>query len=140
MDRLEGAMEDETEESSSTYDESSADNECKGTDINEETWYQEPPKKRTHHLVAGGRKVHVDDTMNLSATDTEASTAEDWKQVLEEFEDENDCKSSIDGSDGSETNDERWTVPRIVSTAKATKIRPDEHWNCVVGISSIFQV
>ena len=34
---LEGGMESETEGSSSTYDESCADNECKGTDINGET-------------------------------------------------------------------------------------------------------
>ena len=47
MDRLEGAMETETEGSSSAYDESYADNECKGTDINGETLYQEPSKKES---------------------------------------------------------------------------------------------
>ena len=71
--------------------------------------------------------------MDLSAPDTEVSTAGDWKQALEEFEDENNCDNSSDDSDGSETIDERWTVPRIASTAKATKTRPDEHRNCVVG-------
>ena len=55
------------------------------------------------------------------------------RAVLEEFEDENDCKNSIDDSDGSETNDESCTVPRTACIAKATKVRPDEHWNCVVG-------
>ena len=76
--------------------------------------------------------MHVDDTMDLSGPDTEVLTAEDWKQALEEFEDENECENSSDDSDGSETNDVRCTVPRTASTAKATKIRPDEHWNCVV--------
>ena len=38
MDRLESAMEHETEESSSACDESYADNECKGTDINVCRW------------------------------------------------------------------------------------------------------
>ena len=143
MDRLEGAMEHETDESSSAYDESSAAydessavNEFKGTDINGETLDQEPSKKRAwtaHHVFAGGRQVHFDDTMDFSAPDTEVSTAGDWKQALEEFEDENDCENSSDDSDVSEPNDERCTVPRIASTAKATKIRPDEHWNCVVG-------
>ena len=71
--------------------------------------------------------------MDLSAPDTEVSTTGDWKQALEEFEDENDCENSSDDSDGSETTDERSTVPRIASTAKATKIRLDEHWNCVIG-------
>ena len=33
----------------------------------------------------------------------------------------------------SETNDVRCTVKSTASTAKGTKIRPDEHWNCVVG-------
>ena len=37
VDRFEGGMENETEESSSAYDESYADNECKETDINGET-------------------------------------------------------------------------------------------------------
>ena len=46
MDRLEGAMEEYTESSSSTCDESYADNECMGTDINGETLYQEPSKKK----------------------------------------------------------------------------------------------
>ena len=46
VDCLEGAMEHETEGSCSSYDESCADNECKGTDINGETLYQEPSKKR----------------------------------------------------------------------------------------------
>ena len=136
VDRLEGDVEHETEKSSSAYDESYADNECEGTDINGETLYQEPSKKRAwiaHHLFAGGRQVHVDDTMDLSAPDTEVATAGDWMQALEEFEDENDCENSSDDSDGSETNDVRCTVPRTASTAKATKIRPDEHWNCVVG-------
>ena len=50
--------------------------------------------------------MHVDDTMDLSAPDTEVSTTGDWKQALEEFEDENDCENSSDDSDGSETNDE----------------------------------
>ena len=80
MDRLEGGMESETEGSSSTYDEFYADNECKGTDINGETLYQEPSQKRAwtaHHVFTGGRQVHVDDTMDLSAPDTEVSTAED---------------------------------------------------------------
>ena len=73
MDRLEGAMEHETEESSSACDGSYADNECKGTDINGETLHQEASKKRgwtAHHVFAGGRQVHFDDTMNLSAPDT----------------------------------------------------------------------
>ena len=39
-DRLEGAM--EHEESFLPFDKSYADNECKGTDINEETLCQEP--------------------------------------------------------------------------------------------------
>ena len=73
MDRLEGAMEHETEESSSACDGSYGDNECKGTDINGETLHQEASKKRgwtAHHVFAGGRQVHFDDTMNLSAPDT----------------------------------------------------------------------
>ena len=73
MDRLEGAMEEYTESSSSTCDESYADNECMGTDINGETLYQEPSKKKAwtvHHVFAGGRQVHFDDTMDLSAPDT----------------------------------------------------------------------
>jgi len=124
MDRLEDAMEDETEESSSTYDESYADNQCKGFDINGETLYQEPSKRRAwnaHHLIAAGRRVHFDDTIDFSAPDTEVSTAENWKQALEEFEDENDCKNNRDDSDGNETNDERCTVPRTACIAKATK-------------------
>ena len=71
---------------SSAYDESYADNECKGTDINGETLYQEPSKKRAwnaHHLFPGGQQVHIEDTMDLSAPDTGASTAGDWKQALE---------------------------------------------------------
>ena len=46
MDRLGGGMEQETEGSSSACDESYAENECKGPDINGETLYQEPSKKR----------------------------------------------------------------------------------------------
>jgi len=143
VDRFEGGMENETEESASAHDESYADNECKGTDINGETSYQEPSKKRAWiapHLCAGGRQVHVDETMDLSVPDTEVSTTGDWKQALEEFEDGSDCENSSDDSDGSETNDERCTVPRIASTAKATKMRPDEHWNCVVGTARFAQV
>ena len=67
--------------------------------------------------------MHFDDTI-------EVWTIGDWKQALEELEDENDCENRSDDSDGSETNDERRTVACI---AKATKTRPDEHWNCVVG-------
>ena len=77
--------------------------------------------------------MHVDDTMDLSATDTEVSTTGDWKQALEEFEDENDRENSSDDSDGSERNDARCTAPRTACIAKTTKIRRDEHWNCVVG-------
>ena len=44
---------------------------------------------------------------------------------------ENDCKNSSDGSDGNETNDERCTAPCTACIAKATKTRPDQHWNCV---------
>ena len=135
MDRLEDAMEDETESSSSTYDESYADNECKGTDINGETLCQEPSRKRAwnaHHLFPGGQQVHIEDTMDLSASDTGVSTAGDWKQALDEFEDENDCENSSDDGDGNETNDERCTVRRTACIAKATKTRADEHWNCVV--------
>ena len=84
--------------------------------------------------------MHVDDTMDLSAPDTEFSTTGDWKQAVEEFEDENDCENSSGDSDGSETNDERCTVPRIASTAKATKIRPDEYWNCVVGTARFSKI
>ena len=67
--------------------------------------------------------MHFDDMI-------EVWTIGDWKQALEEFEDENDCENRSDDSDGSETNDERRTVACI---AKATKTRPDEDWNCVVG-------
>ena len=132
-DRLQDALEDETESSSSAYDESFAENECKGTDIDGETSYQEPSKKRAlnaHHLFAGGRQVHFDDTMQVC-------TIGNWKQALEEFEDESNCENS---SDGSETSGERCTVACIASTAKATKTRPDEHWNCVVGTARLFQV
>ena len=73
--------------------------------------------------------MHVDVTIGLSAPNTEVLTAEDWKQALEESEDENDCENSSDDSDGSGTTVVRCTVPRTASTAKATK---DEHWNCVV--------
>ena len=69
--------------------------------------------------------MHVDVTIGLL-------TAEDWKQALGKFEDENDCENSSDDSGGSETNDVRCTGPHTASTAKATKKRPDEHWNCVV--------
>ena len=86
-----------------------------------------------HHSLASGRQVHVNDTMDLSAPDTEVSTTGGWKQALEEFEDENDCENSSDDSDGSETNDARCTMPRTACIAKATKIRPDEHWYCVIG-------
>ena len=129
IDRLEDGLEDETESSSSACDESYAENECKGTDINGETLYQEPSKRRAwnaHHLFAGGRHVHFDDTI-------EVWTIGDWKQALEEFDDENDCENSSDDSDGTGTNDERCTVPPFVCIAKATKTRRDEHWNCVVG-------
>jgi len=118
MDGIEDAMEDETESSSYTYEESYAENECEGTDINGETLYLEASRKRAwnaHHLFAGGRQVHFDDT-------TEVWTIGDWKQVL------------------SETDDERCTVACIASTAKATKTRPDEHWNCVTGTARLFQV
>ena len=37
--------------------------------------------------------MHVDATIGLL-------TAEDWKQGLEKFEDENDCENSSDDSDG----------------------------------------
>ena len=37
--------------------------------------------------------------LDLSAPDTEVSTAGVWKQALEEFEDENDCENSSDDSD-----------------------------------------
>ena len=74
--------EHEPEDSSSTHDDSYADNECKDTDINEKTLFQESSKKRAwiaHHLFAGGRQVHIDDTLDLSAPDKEVSTAGDWK-------------------------------------------------------------
>ena len=77
--------------------------------------------------------MHFDVTMDFPAPDTEVSTAGDWKQALEEFEDENDCENSSDDSDGNETNDERCTVPRTACIAKAMEARADEHWNCVVG-------
>ena len=123
MDWLEDGLEDETESSSSACDESYAENECKGTDINGETLYQEPSKRRAwnaHHLFAGGRQVHFDETI-------EVWTIGDWKQALEEFKDENDCENSSDDSDGTGTNDERCTVPPFVRIAKATKTRRDEH-------------
>ena len=47
MDRLGGGMEQETEGSSSACDESYAENECKGPDINGKTLYQEPSKKES---------------------------------------------------------------------------------------------
>ena len=115
MDWLEDGLEDETESSSSACDESYAENECKGTDINGETLYQEPSKRRAwnaHHLFAGGRHVHFDDTI-------EVWTIGDWKQALEEFDDENDCENSSDDSDGSETNDERGAQCHALSADKA---------------------
>ena len=96
--------------SSSTYDESYAENECKDTDIN-----QEPSKRRAlnaHHLFAGGRQVHFDNTI-------EVWTIGNWKQALEEFEDENDCEKSSDDSDGSETNDERTAQRHELSASRS---------------------
>ena len=45
-----------------------------------------------HHLFAGGRQVHFDDTI-------EVWTIGDWKQAFEKFEDENDCENRSDDSD-----------------------------------------
>ena len=76
---------------------------ARGADMNGETLYQEPSKQRawiTRHVFAGGRQVHVDVTIGLSAPNTEVLTAEDWKQGLEKFEDENNCENSSDDSDG----------------------------------------
>ena len=76
--RLEDGREHEPEGSSSTRDDSYADNECKDFDINEKTLFQESSKKRAwiaQHLFADGRQVHIDDTMELSAPDKEVSTA-----------------------------------------------------------------
>ena len=80
--RLEDGREHESEGSSSTHDDSYAGNECKDTDINEKTLFQESSKKRAwiaQHLFTDELQAHVDDTMDLSAPDKEVSTAGDWK-------------------------------------------------------------
>jgi len=64
---------------------------------------QEPSAKRARIVY---HVVQVDDAMGLSAPDTEVLTAEDWKQALEEVEDENECESSSDDSDGSDEEEE----------------------------------
>jgi len=97
----EGVRQHETEGLSSAHDGSCG--ERKEADISGETSHQEPSAKRArivHHVV------QVDDAMGLSALDTEVLTAEDWKQALEEVEDENECESSSDDSDGSDEEEE----------------------------------
>ena len=118
----------ETKGSPSACDESYSDNECMGTDINLKRRCTRNHRRR--ELGSHTTRLQVDGgCMSTMRWIFQPQTAGDWKQALEEF----GCESGSDDSDGSETNDARCTMPRTACIAKATKIRPDEHWYCVVG-------
>ena len=82
--------------------------------------------------------MHVDGTMDLS--DTEVSTAGDWMQALELFEDENERENSSDDNDGSETNDVRCKVPRIRRYREGHEDKAGRALELCCRNSSIFQI
>ena len=133
LTRLEGAMERETEGSTSAYDESYADKSARGPTLMERRCTRNHRRRElgshTTCLQVDGKCMSTIRWIFQPQTQR-SRPLETGSKLSKSLKTRNDCERSSDDSDVSETNDVRCTVTRI---AKATKIRPDEHWNCVAG-------